>query len=114
MMEYSTADALAPLAVWLNNQFLRLCKRTHKRKNYLFAGSKAGGERAAVLYTILGTAKLNDWTSQILQDTFNSYNVTYSRGVYEQRQTIYQRLEKTKNENSPISNRARLIFATNI
>jgi hypothetical protein len=23
MMEYSTADALAPLAVWLNNQFLR-------------------------------------------------------------------------------------------
>ena len=30
------------------------------RKNYLFAGSKAGGERAAVLYTILGTAKLND------------------------------------------------------
>ncbi|ECX9583851.1 transposase domain-containing protein, partial [Salmonella enterica] len=29
-------------------------------KNYLFAGSKAGGERAAVLYTILGTARLND------------------------------------------------------
>lgn len=29
-------------------------------KNYLFAGSKAGGERAAVLYSILGTAKLND------------------------------------------------------
>ena len=60
MMEYSTADALAPLAVWLNNQFLRLCSYQHKRKNYLFAGSKAGGERAAVMYTILGTAKLND------------------------------------------------------
>ena len=30
------------------------------RKNYLFAGSVAGGERAAVLYSILGTAKLND------------------------------------------------------
>lgn len=30
------------------------------RKNYLFAGSKAGGERAALLYSILGTAKLND------------------------------------------------------
>ncbi|EKL33347.1 transposase IS66 family protein [Vibrio cholerae HE-40] len=29
------------------------------RKNYLFAGSVAGGERAAVLYSILGTAKLN-------------------------------------------------------
>lgn len=29
------------------------------RKNYLFAGSVAGGERAAVIYTLLGTAKLN-------------------------------------------------------
>ncbi|MDX7422327.1 transposase domain-containing protein, partial [Providencia sp. CIM-Carb-044] len=29
------------------------------RKNYLFAGSVGGGERAAVLYSILGTAKLN-------------------------------------------------------
>jgi hypothetical protein len=29
------------------------------RKNYLFAGSDAGGERAASLYTLLGTAKLN-------------------------------------------------------
>ncbi|WP_317987123.1 IS66 family transposase [Vibrio metschnikovii] len=30
------------------------------RKNYLFASSVAGGERAALLYSILGTAKLND------------------------------------------------------
>ena len=29
------------------------------RKNYLFAGSDAGGERAAILYTLIGTAKLN-------------------------------------------------------
>ena len=29
------------------------------RKNYLFAGSNAGGERAAALYTLIGTAKLN-------------------------------------------------------
>jgi transposase len=29
------------------------------RKNYLFAGSGAGGERAAALYSLLGTAKLN-------------------------------------------------------
>jgi hypothetical protein len=29
------------------------------RKNWLFAGSKAGGERAATLYTIIETAKLN-------------------------------------------------------
>jgi transposase len=30
------------------------------RKNYLFAGSDAGGERAAAIYTLIGTAKLND------------------------------------------------------
>jgi len=30
------------------------------RKNWLFAGSDDGGERAAALYTLLGTAKLND------------------------------------------------------
>jgi transposase len=30
------------------------------RKNWLFAGSDTGGERAAVMYTIIQTAKLND------------------------------------------------------
>ena len=30
------------------------------RKNYLFAGSNAGGERAAAIYSLIGTAKLND------------------------------------------------------
>lgn len=30
------------------------------RKNYLFAGSDAGGQRAASMYSLLGTAKLND------------------------------------------------------
>jgi transposase len=29
------------------------------RKNYLFAGSDAGGERAAAMYSLIGTAKLN-------------------------------------------------------
>ena len=29
------------------------------RKNYLFAGSDSGGERAAVIYSLIGTAKLN-------------------------------------------------------
>ncbi len=29
------------------------------RKNYLFVGSDAGGERAAAIYSIIGTAKLN-------------------------------------------------------
>jgi transposase len=30
------------------------------RKNYLFAGSDSGGERAATIYSLIGTAKLND------------------------------------------------------
>lgn len=38
---------------------MRLCQPLHKRKNYLFAGSDAGGERAAAIYSLIGTAKLN-------------------------------------------------------
>jgi transposase len=30
------------------------------RKNYLFAGSDTGGKRAAAIYSLIGTAKLND------------------------------------------------------
>lgn len=30
------------------------------RKNYLFAGSNSGGERAAAIYSLIGTCKLND------------------------------------------------------
>jgi hypothetical protein len=29
------------------------------RKNYLFAGSNTGGERASAMYSLIGTAKLN-------------------------------------------------------
>lgn len=29
------------------------------RKNFMFLGSDAGGERAATMYSLLGTAKLN-------------------------------------------------------
>jgi hypothetical protein len=29
------------------------------RKNYLFAGSDCGGERAAAIYSLIGSAKLN-------------------------------------------------------
>jgi hypothetical protein len=29
------------------------------RKNWLFAGSKVGGERAAVIYSVIETCKLN-------------------------------------------------------
>jgi hypothetical protein len=30
------------------------------RKNWLFTGSKAGGERAAAIYMVIETCKLND------------------------------------------------------
>jgi transposase len=30
------------------------------RKNYLFAGSDTGGQRAAAIYSLIGTAKLTD------------------------------------------------------
>jgi len=41
------------------------------RKNYLFCGSDAGGERAAGIYSLIGTAKLNDidpqaWLADVL------------------------------------------------
>lgn len=30
------------------------------RKNYLFAGADSGGERASAIYSLIGSAKLND------------------------------------------------------
>jgi len=41
------------------------------RKAWLFAGSDRGGERAAVIYSLIGTAKLNDvdpqaWLADVL------------------------------------------------
>jgi hypothetical protein len=35
------------------------------RKNYLFAGSDAGGERAAAIYSLIGSAKLNDLDPEV-------------------------------------------------
>jgi hypothetical protein len=38
--------------------------RFHNRKNWLFAESDDGGERAAAIYTLLGTAKLNEFNPE--------------------------------------------------
>ena len=35
------------------------CTRSFARGSYLFAGSDAGGERAAAIYSLIGSAKLN-------------------------------------------------------
>lgn len=34
------------------------------RRNFLFAGADSGGERAAAMYSLIGTAKLNDLDPQ--------------------------------------------------
>jgi transposase len=49
------------------------------RKSWLFAGSDRGGERAAVMYTIIQTAKLNDvdpqaWLADVLA-RINDHNI---------------------------------------
>ena len=42
------------------------------RKNYLFAGSDAGGERAAAIYSLIGTAKPNGLDPEAyLREVFN-------------------------------------------
>jgi hypothetical protein len=43
----------------LNAPFCEKGKGGRLRRNYLFAGSDCGGERAAAMYTLIGAAKLN-------------------------------------------------------
>ena len=38
------------------------------RKNYLFAGSDTGGERAATIYSLVGSAKLKDYPEAYLRE----------------------------------------------
>jgi transposase len=49
------------------------------RKSWLFAGSGRGGERAAVMYTLIQTARLNDvdphaWLADVLA-RINDHNI---------------------------------------
>ena len=57
------------MRVYLDNGMLELDNNTAERgmraialgrKNYLFVGSEAGGKAAAIAYTLIETAKLND------------------------------------------------------
>jgi hypothetical protein len=51
---------------------LRLWKCLHNRKNDLFAGWDKGRERAAVLYSLIGTTKLNGLDPEsYLRDVFS-------------------------------------------
>ena len=48
------------------------------RKNYLFAGSIEGGKRAAINYTLVGTAELNDWDPQAYLHVLLERNADHS------------------------------------
>jgi transposase len=50
------------------------------RKNYLFAGADVGGERAAAIYSLIETAKLNDvdpqaWLADVLQRLADGHTI---------------------------------------
>lgn len=56
----STDGSIVPLQGTHNNAAERALRAVALgRKNYLFAGSDAGGEYAAAMYSLIGTAKLN-------------------------------------------------------
>ena len=40
------------------SQFFRLCASAHKRKAWLFAGSELAGQRAAIVMSLVQSAKL--------------------------------------------------------
>jgi len=55
----------APLRISTEFALFLLCEASHKRKNYLHLGSDAGVQSAAVIYTLLGTAKLSGINPQL-------------------------------------------------
>ncbi len=78
---YYAAHQRAPLGRFLEDGRLELhnnaCERALRRiavgrNNWVFAGSDAGGERAAVIYTVLGTCRLRGigpwaWVRDVLE-----------------------------------------------
>ena len=55
---------MAPLRVFENSQFLRLCQYWHNRKNWLFADTRKGAEASAACYSLIETAKANNLDPQ--------------------------------------------------
>jgi hypothetical protein len=53
--EYRFALAVAPILLSQKTHAFLLEKHFYKRKNWLFAGSDDGGERAAAIYTLIGS-----------------------------------------------------------
>ena len=55
------ADTKAPSRLRIKAEFalLRLCRARHNRKAWLFCGSELAGQRAAVVMSLVQSAKLN-------------------------------------------------------
>ena len=49
------------------------------RKNYLFAGADSGGERAAAIYSLIGSAKLNGLDPELYPRTGNHTQSTANK-----------------------------------
>ena len=58
-MVVNTAVALAPSTEFENNHFFLLWAYEHDRKAWLFAGSELAGQRAAIVMSLLQSAKLH-------------------------------------------------------
>jgi len=57
--EYMAAARSPPVSAPRKRKFFRLGKILPNKKNYLFACSDSGGERAAAMYSLIGSCKIN-------------------------------------------------------
>jgi hypothetical protein len=79
-----TPTRSVPISVEAINQFLRLCRRRHNRKNWLFAGSGRGGHTAAILFSLMATCKQSrvnpcQWLAYVLEVFPTTESADYSR-----------------------------------
>lgn len=59
MTVIARASVSAPVLAPANNQFLRLCRGLHNRKNALFAGHDEGGIAWGRIASLIETCKIN-------------------------------------------------------
>jgi transposase len=76
------------------------------RKNYLFAGSDEGGERAAILYTLIETAKLNGidpeaWLADCLQRVADGHPISRLDALLPWKQGVGQQISSSS---EPVTN----------
>ena len=57
--------------VVLKEYYIVICTTVLRRKNYMFSGSDDGAQRSAIMYTFIGSCKINginpeEWLEDIL------------------------------------------------